>query len=238
MIKFYYFNQAHLIYLAFSLALAALFIALPFFIPQKRVLFASLLGWLSIAFNIFEGFYRVFFEGFSFFQAMPLHFCSVSLIMSGIYLVTRKDLCFQIVYYYAFGALAALLFPGIEHYNHPLFLQLFLVNHMLVLTATLYGLLWLRERPTRRGLLIAIILTLVLFPTAYMYNSVYFTNFMFMNTYLLPQLSFIKPFWLYRLLLAGAIILIMCACYMPFRKKENRQSFFSTFMLLLTHHLL
>ncbi len=220
MIEFSYFDRSHLASLALALLFATLFIAAPIFLPGKKIRLGQCCGCFIFLLTIMEAFYRVCYEGFSVFQAMPFHFCSVSLLAAGFYLALRKDFFFQITYYYAFGAGLAIILPGIENYRHPLFLYLFILTHMLVIAAGVYGVIWLQARPTGSGLALSIGILAILCPLAYFYNSIYFTNFMFMNAYIIKQAEIVRPFWLYRLLFFCTSAFIMCAFYLPFRKKH------------------
>jgi len=221
MIEFQYFNQAHIIYFSATLLLAAFLLAFPLFCSYPKEAMGRVLGFIIIILNMFEIFYRIAYEEYALSAAMPFHICGISVFVAGIYLISRKDVFFQITYYYTFGAVLALILPGIDSYQHPLYFQLFMLNHMLVIIGCAYGLIWLNARPTLHGLKLSIILTLVLCPIIYVYNSIYFTNFMFMNYYLIPKLSFITPFWFYQASLIMSIISVMICSYLLFRKKAR-----------------
>lgn len=215
---FQYFNQIHITMLLLCGFIGYFLLELPRFSQGDRRKVARNLGLLILATVIYESYHRVSFEYFSWGQVAPLHFCSVSVVAAGLYLWRQKDEFFQITYYFSFGAVLAMILPGISRYEGQQFFILFMVTHAFVFLAAGYGLRWLGARPTLAGLKLAWKVALILFAISFIWNEKFFTNFMFTKIYLLPVLDFIQPFWIYQVLLIPAFGLAMYLMYLPFRK--------------------
>ena len=219
MIPFSYFNQMHIGLLLLCFFLGHLVLILPKYYQTDRRKAARFIGLLILLTVGYEMYYRVTYEGFSWGQVAPLHFCSVSVIGAGLYLRTQKDQYFQVAYYFSFGAFLAMILPGIRDYHHQLYFILFMGTHYFVLFAVAYGFKWLGAKPTWEGFKYASTICLFLFMISFFWNEIYFTNFMFTKIYLLPQFRVIQPFWTYQVLLIPSFLGIMYLFYLPFRKR-------------------
>lgn len=219
MIPFSYFNQMHIGLLLLCFFLGHLLLVLPKYYQTDRRKAARFIGLLILLTVSYEMYYRVTYEGFSWGQVAPLHFCSVSVIGAGLYLRTQKDKYFQVAYYFSFGAFLAMILPGIRDYYHQLYFILFMGTHYFVLFAVAYGFKWLGAKPTWEGFKYASTTCLFLFMISFFWNEIYFTNFMFTKIYLLPQFRVIQPFWIYQVLLIPSFLGIMYLFYLPFRKR-------------------
>ena len=219
MIPFSYFNQMHISLLLLCFFLGHLILVLPKYYQTDRRKAARFIGLLILLTVGYEMYYRVTYEGFSWGQVAPLHFCSVSVIGAGLYLRTQKDKYFQVAYYFSFGAFLAMILPGIRDYYHQLYFILFMGTHYFVLFAVAYGFKWLGAKPTWEGFKYASTICLFLFMISFFWNEIYFTNFMFTKIYLLPQFRVIQPFWIYQVLLIPSFLGIMYLFYLPFRKR-------------------
>ena len=219
MIPFSYFNQMHMGLLLLCFFWGHLLLVLPKYYQTDRRKAARFIGLLILLTVGYEMYYRVTYEGFSWGQVAPLHFCSVSVIGAGLYLRTQKDKYFQVAYYFSFGAFLAMILPGISDYYHQLYFILFMGTHYFVLFAVAYGFKWLGAKPTWEGFKYASTICLFLFMISFFWNEIYFTNFMFTKIYLLPQFRVIQPFWIYQVLLIPSFLGIMYLFYLPFRKR-------------------
>ena len=220
MYVFQYFNQIHIIMLLFCAFMGYLLLELPRFFQDNPRKSAKYLGLLILGIVVYESYYRVTYENFSWGQVAPLHFCSVSVVAAGLYLWRQRGEFFQVAYYFSFGAVLAMLLPGISRYEGQIFFVLFMVTHGFVIFSALYGFRWLGARPTREGLYLSMKVALVLFAISFIWNEQFFTNFMFTKIYILPILDFIKPFWLYQILLVPSFALAMYLMYLPFQEKK------------------
>ena len=217
---FSYYNSDHIWSLLWILIVGFLLLQVPRCFPKRQDVFARWLGVLVLFTNLFEGIWRVQYEGFTFSQVMPLHFCSVSGVLIGLYLLTQRDFFFQVSYYFSFGAVLALVLPGVSVYETRTFFYLFMMNHGFVPFGVLYGYLWLGSRPSYRGLWQAIGLTVGLFVISLGYNDWFFTNFMFTKSYIISWARIVQPFILYQIGLLLAFLGVMMGMYLPFRTRK------------------
>jgi hypothetical integral membrane protein (TIGR02206 family) len=219
--SFSYFNYEHIINLIFCLILGFGILKTPKYSKINVNKFGSLLGYAILLLKIFETIYRIKYEHFTLPESLPLHFCNFTMIICGVYLITKNNTLFNIAYFFSFGAVLALILPGVNTYYHQLFFILFMVSHASVVITVLYGFIWLKSKPTFNGMTVSIITVLALFLTSYFYNNKFGTNFMFLKEYVAPFLDFIKPFSLYTVLLVTAFILLIILLYIPFRKNKR-----------------
>lgn len=219
--QFRYFNQIHIFMIFTSIFLGYFLLKLPSWVSIKPRKIAYLLGIFALGLVVYEGIYRLIAENFTWGQIAPFHFCSAGVIAAGLYLWRGRDIYFQIAYYFSFGAMLAMLFPGVGRYENQQYFILFMLTHGLVLLAVLFGWKWLGNRPTFRGCKAAMILSLVLFAISFLWNPMFFTNFMFTEIYLISLLDFIQPFWLYQVLLIPSFLGIIYLMYLPFRKRNE-----------------
>lgn len=219
--QFHYYNDIHWLTLLGSIFIILFGLFLPYIIPRREKEISKVLGILMGAIGLFEIGYRISFEGYHWAQVAPFHFCSVSMWTSVLYLWTQRDVFFQISYYFSFGAFLALVLPGIEQYREFWYVVLFMVTHAVVLLSVLFGFRWLGARPTLQGLKIALALTSLLFFISFIWNSLFFTNFMFTKNYLIDEVRFIRPFFLYQILLILSFFGMMFFLYFPFKHKQK-----------------
>ena len=219
--SFSYFNFDHIINLILCLVLGFTILIIPKYTKINVNKFGTLLGCLILFLKIFETVYRIKYEYFTLPESLPLHFCNFTMIICGIYLITKNNTLFNITYFFSFGAVMALILPGVNTYYHQLFFVMFMVSHASVVITMLYGFIWLKSKPTFSGLTVSIITVLLLFLTSFFYNNKFGTNFMFLKVYIAPFVDFIKPFNLYIGVLISAFILIIILLYIPFRKNKR-----------------
>lgn len=219
--EFSYFNNAHVINLILCIIIGLIILFIPKFTKINKSKFATILGILILFLKIFETIYRIKYEHFSMPESLPLHFCNFTMIICGFYLITKNNTLFNISYFFSFGAVAALILPGVTTYYHILFFVLFMVSHAIVIITVFYGFMWLGSKPTFKGMITSIVTVLLLFTASYFYNNKYGTNFMFLKVYIAPFLNFIKPFNLYIGILIASFILIIILLYIPFRKNKR-----------------
>ncbi len=207
---FHYFDAIHFKSLIFTLFLSFILIFLPKMFKSINIIkYSSFLGYCALFIKLVESFYRYFFENFRLPDTLPLHFCNFTLIIAGFYLITKKEIYFNILYFFTFGAVASIILPGINYYNYNFFVYLFMINHAFEIIATAVGFIYLNGKISKNGMRISIATVLLLFIISYFYNNIFHTNFMFLNDYVAPFFSFIKPFYLYRIILILSFIIII-----------------------------
>ena len=219
--SFSYYNYEHIVNLILCLILGLIILGIPKYTKINVNTFGTVLGYLILLLKIFETVYRIKYEHFTLPESLPLHFCNFTMIICGLYLITKNNILFNITYFFSFGAVMALILPGVTTYYHQLFFVLFMVSHASVVITMLYGFIWLKSKPTFTGMTVSIITVLLLFLASYLYNNKFGTNFMFLKVYIVPFIDFIKPFSLYIGILVTAFILIIILLYIPFRKNKR-----------------
>lgn len=236
MIYFKYFSSVHIHSFIFSILLSTILLIIPKLCGKKcRKLnynnflkkYSIFLGILTLCSKIFDSIYRVLYQNEKIFEVQILYLCNFALIFSSLYLIFRTNALFNITYYLSFGAVLALILPGVVYYYSPFYVYVFMVTHVLELVAVIFGFYYYKEKVTFKGFKIAVFTLICIFIYAFIYNYIfrqYNTNAMFLTQYIVPFVSFIKPFWLYRVVL---IVLMTCFLYVMylisllFNKKNN-----------------
>ncbi|RRR69124.1 MAG: TIGR02206 family membrane protein [Candidatus Viridilinea halotolerans] len=116
--------------------------------------------------------------------ALPLHLCTLAVILAAILLATRSYRLFELLYFWGFaGATQALLTPDLQAngYNFPHFVYLiFWTSHGIILWAVVFAIAAWRYRPTWRSFpRVALITNLIFIPVA-LVNWLTGGNYMFL----------------------------------------------------------
>lgn len=217
-----YFSPEHLKPVFVLLIICIILLLIPYlFKGIEKGKYTIFLGILCLVVKLVDSLYRIYLEGDVWYNTVPLNLCNVSLIFAGIYFITRKRLYFNFVYFWFSGAILAVIIPGFSVYYSPLYVYSFIASHMFEIFAVFYAFIHLDERVTLKGLLTSILGYFALVGLAFVWNGIYGTNYMFMADYILPAVSFIKPFWFYQIALIGLFVLSMVLMYLPFINNQR-----------------
>ena len=198
-----------------------------FYIPRifKNVnieKYSTILGYFLLIFKIIDSIYRLMYQNEPITNVMPIHLCNFAAIFAGLYLIFRTKFLYNAVYYLTFGPVLALILPGIIYYHDNYYVYIFMIMHALIVFTALPGSAYLGGKPTKKGLIQSIITLLLIFLYAFIYNSIFKgINAMFLRTHIILQVSFIKPIWLYDIVLILTMIFLQFLLYLPI-KKENK----------------
>lgn len=198
-----------------------------FYIPRifKNVnieKYSTILGYFLLIFKIIDSIYRLMYQNEPITNVMPIHLCNFVAIFAGLYLIFRTKFLYNAVYYLTFGPVLALILPGIIYYHDNYYVYIFMIMHALIVFTAFFGSAYLGGKPTKKGLIQSIITLLLIFLYAFIYNSIFKgINAMFLRTHIISQVSFIKPIWLYDIVLILAMIFLQFLLYLP-TKKENK----------------
>ena len=198
-----------------------------FYIPRifKNVnieKYSTILGYFLLIFKIIDSIYRLMYQNEPITNVMPIHLCNFAAIFAGLYLIFRTKFLYNAVYYLTFGPVLALILPGIIYYHDNYYVYIFMIMHALIVFTVFFGSAYLGGKPTKKGLIQSIITLLLIFLYAFIYNSIFKgINAMFLRTHIISQVSFIKPIWLYDIVLILAMIFLQFLLYLP-TKKENK----------------
>ena len=198
-----------------------------FYIPRifKNVnieKYSTILGYFLLIFKIIDSIYRLMYQNEPITNVMPIHLCNFAAIFAGLYLIFRTKFLYNAVYYLTFGPVLALILPGIIYYHDNYYVYIFMIMHALSVFTAFFGSAYLGGKPTKKGLIQSIITLLLIFLYAFTYNSIFKgINAMFLRTHIISQVSFIKPIWLYDIVLILTMIFLQFLLYLPI-KKENK----------------
>ena len=198
-----------------------------FYIPRifKNVnieKYSTILGYFLLIFKIIDSIYRLMYQNEPITNVMPIHLCNFVAIFAGLYLIFRTKFLYNAVYYLTFGPVLALILPGIIYYHDNYYVYIFMIMHALIVFTVFFGSAYLGGKPTKKGFIQSIITFLLIFLYAFTYNSIFKgINAMFLRTHIISQVSFIKPIWLYDIVLILTMIFLQFLLYLPI-KKENK----------------
>ena len=98
-----------------------------------------------------------------------------------------------------------------------------MIMHALIVFTAFFGYAYLNEKPTKKGLIQSIITLLFIFLYSFTYNFIFKEiNAMFLKSYIISQVSFIKPIWLYDIVLILTMIFLQFLFYLPIMKKNKK----------------
>ncbi|VTX53385.1 Integral membrane protein (intg_mem_TP0381) [uncultured Leptotrichia sp.] len=198
-----------------------------FYIPRifKNVnieKYSTILGYFLLIFKIIDSIYRLMYQNEPITNVMPIHLCNFAAIFAGLYLIFRTKFLYNAVYYLTFGPVLALILPGIIYYHDNYYVYIFMIMHALIVFTVFFGSAYLGGKTTKKGLIQSIITLLLIFLYAFTYNFIFKgINAMFLRTHIISQASFIKPIWLYDIVLILTMIFLQFLLYLPI-KKENK----------------
>ena len=184
--------------------------------------YSTILGYFLLIFKIIDSIYRLMYQNEPITNVMPIHLCNFIAIFAGLYLIFRTKFLYNAVYYLTFGPVLALILPGIIYYHDNYYVYIFMIMHALIVFTAFFGSAYLGGKPTKKGLIQSIITLLLIFLYAFIYHSIFKgINAMFLRTHIISQVSFIKPIWLYDIVLILTMIFLQFLLYLPI-KKENK----------------
>lgn len=222
MYQFKYFNDVHIKTLLFFIIVGVIIVGLPYVMKGlENTKYTIYLGFLLILVKIIDSIHRVIYENEKIVEVLPFNLCNIAIILAGLYFIKRKNILINLVYFFSPGAVLAVLLPGIGTYRSSIYPYLFMATHSLEIIAIIYSLIWLKAKITKNGLKTAIIVYLVLSVIVKIFNNIMGLNFMYLNDYIIPAVSFIKPIILYDIILVFLFILLMAIVYIPFMKKKK-----------------
>ncbi|MEK5382527.1 YwaF family protein [Niallia sp. FSL W8-0635] len=156
---------------------------------------------------------------------LPFHLCSISLILCLLLLITKWELVFQVVYFIGIiGALMAVITPelflGYPHFRY----FHFFVTHILIIWTCLYFVLVHQYKPTKKGLLLAVIFLNSSAVLTWIVNRVTGGNYMFLaykpaNSSLLDYLG---PYPYYLLVLEIVALALFYILLIPFQLRRKK----------------
>lgn len=234
---FKYFSNIHIFSFIFSFIFSTILLTFPLLCgklcgnvenygnKQKFINFyGTFLGIIAIGFKILDSIYRILYQYEVIPNVMLVHLCNFAVVFAGLYLITKSKILFNITYFLSFGAAFALILPGVTYYYNPTYVYIFMITHALEFVAVIYGFYYLKDTITLDGFKKSCFILIGMFVYAAIYNYIfksYNINAMFLNEYIAPFVSFIKPFWLYRVVLVSGMLGFMYLMFLPFKNKNK-----------------
>ena len=220
--KFSYFSAIHIETFIVSILLCTILFFIPKIFKNINLKYYNIfLGILAIVSKIVDSIFRVVSEHESVYNVFLIHLCNFAVLFAGLYLIFRTAYLFNTAYFLSFGAVLALLLPGVTVYYRPLYVHIFMFVHALIVLTPIIGFVYNKDKITKKGYIQASITLIGLFIYAAIYNLFFPVNAMFLRSYIAPFVSFIKPLWFYRVVLIVTMLFIMYLMYLPFSRKKT-----------------
>ncbi|MDQ0269756.1 YwaF family protein [Cytobacillus purgationiresistens] len=178
---------------------------------------------------LFEFFYHVWLwtgDQWNLSFALPLHLCSISLILCLLLLITESRFLFQVVFYIGVaGATMAMITPelflGFPHFRY----FQFFFTHMLIIWICFYYVFVMKYRPTKKGLIVAILAINLFAVIAMIVNKWTGGNYMFLSYKPVNGsiLDYFGPYPIYILILEGVALVLFWLILIPFSRKSEKE---------------
>ena len=222
------FGGEHLAVLA---ATAALSIALSMWTrrsqsPRLERRICVTIAVLLLALEMFNYYYTITHDGWSRFvaEALPLHACGISLYLTAYMLLTRRQVFFEIVYFWGFAGTTQALLTPVTQEGFPAWPCFhFFLTHGLVVVGVAFATVGLKMRPRFKGVWITYAFSWALVLMVGTCNRLLGTNYM----YLCEKPTGSTPFyflpWPWYILFLGVLaIVFFLLLWLPFRKSRRR----------------
>lgn len=160
--------------------------------------------------------------------SLPLHMCSVMVIVSAMTLLTGSRRLYPYTYFLGIGgAMQALLTPPLTYYGFPhyLFFQTF-ISHGLIVTAALYMTIVRGYRPTLRSLWQVLVGTHLYMVVVAGVNMLLGSNYMFLarKPDVVTLLDVLAPWPWYLLWMEALGLVVIGVLYLPFALSDWRRA--------------
>ena len=222
---FTYFSKIHIQSFIFGFFFAYILLIIPKFFKMKNKnqlnAYATFLGFFALFCKIGDSIYRYLYQGETIPEVLLLYLCNFVVVIGAFYLITKNKKLFSITYLLSFGSIFALLLPAINYYHNDFYIYIFTITHIFIPIIVIYGFVYLKETITKKDFITGCIGLSAIFIYATIYNSIFKTDAMFLKNYITPFVSFIKPFWLYRIVLVSCMFFLSFLMYLPFKNKKN-----------------
>ena len=182
---FEFFGAAHIIVMGITVLLSL-------FLPMIARLFRSTRTTSVIGFSIamflitaelFHYGYIVYRDGLEVLidKHLPLHVCGLSIYLISLVLITRKQVIFEIAYFWGLaGATQALITPALQKGFPSYDFFNFFLNHCGIIIAVMFATLGMKMRPRAKGLWIAYTATWGIMFVVAGFNYLLDTNYMYL----------------------------------------------------------
>lgn len=155
--------------------------------------------------------------------SLPLHLCSLSLMLGPFLYLTKSQKLFDLIYYWGIGAFIALLTPDIGATGFPSFRYYqFFLSHGLILFEVIYMMAVYRMRPSSKSLKNTIIYTNLIMLGIGAINHLVGGNYFFIakKPSTASFLDFLGPWPIYIIYMEIIAFAIFFLMYLPFARRN------------------
>ncbi|WP_156299259.1 TMEM164 family acyltransferase [Streptobacillus canis] len=212
----YMLAKDHIFSLILSLAISSIFIIIPMFLKKKnKKNYFSILAIFFTLFQILEMLVKIYVEGDVVQKSLPLQLTNISIIFGIIYLFSRKNWSYNILFYLSVFNILSIIYPIRFEYHTILKPFFYIFNNLLAIDILILGKMNFKNKITKKGLYTSIFIYVFSFLIMWkLVNPKLVTNYMYTHEYMLDFMRFIKPFNLYLLLLVLGKALLMTIVYL------------------------
>lgn len=210
----YPFSKNHTSAIIFSLIFSLIVILLPIFMKKKnRSEYMVVIGYLFLTIKLFDIIYRIYIERYPLYSNLPLNICNVLLIFGALYLITKKNIFYNISYFWIFMPIITIIHPGRFDYSTHLYMFSFIITHFLPVVSFILGKLYMKNKINVKGLRVSMATFVILFLTnMFIINPKLDTNFFFTQEYIIDAVNFLE-LNVYRIIFVLLILIGMLFMY-------------------------
>ena len=174
------FGLDHLLYVSIIITLFIIVMIKRIHLKDHAKLISMILLILTIFQQVLLYSWYIIETGFDLGQALPLHLCRISTLLSIIYFITLNQDIMDIVFYFGLFAYGSFALPiAIHPLTHTLGIS-YLINHSLTLLLPFIAWFVFDWRPKRKNLYLSIILFIFYFIIAVVANAVFDGNYFYL----------------------------------------------------------
>ena len=220
------FNIEHGIILLISVIFVAIFLLCARRLSEKnerllRTIFCGAVWGQEVALYYF----RYTNDNLSLSEHLPLHMCSLSILMIPIVLFKKQTTLSSLLYFWGMGgATQALLTPTVTANTEPFLFYQFFISHTFIVAGALYPVFVYDLLPSRSTLKTSIVYTISILPFVGLVNWLVGGNYFYLSHKPDAEtlLDALGPWPIYIIPLIGIGVVLFSLLYLPFELRKNR----------------
>lgn len=220
--KFTLFSHAHLITIAIGFVVSILIIMLGFIVRKDSL--SKFLSIIILGVKIAELIFRHHYYKEQIIELLPFHLCNLALILAILMMFFTNKTVFQPLYFWAIGALFAIITPELRDGMNNFASISFFITHFFILMSVAYGLIHFKFRVTKAGAIGSFIFLNLIALGLYFLNEKLGTNYLYVNRppSTASPVDFFGPWPYYIFSVEGIYIALSFILYLPFREKKTK----------------
>lgn len=228
--RFILFGFEHFLAIGTGIGIGIFILLLAFFMDRRgRIIFLRFLSLLVFGIKVGEILYKYYYNGETYIQLLPLHLCSLALILAIITSFVGSSFTFQPLYFWGIGAVFAIATPELNYgLKDPVSLSFF-ITHFFIILSIIYSMIYLRLRPSKAGVISSFFVINLAALGIFFINKELGTNYLYINR--LPNTSTLLDvlgIWPYYIISVELVYLVLSfILYYPFRKRSFKYNSFS-----------